>query len=125
MCGIFGKIYFDSTRHVERCVVQKACDALAHRGTDGQGILCGGNIRLGHRRLVSSLGIKANGFEFGNELVCKALRLRHPIIEVPMRYAPRSYSEGKKITWKHGLRMIWTVIKWRVLPLRSERDSKS
>jgi len=69
------------------------------------------------RRLLCSLAIKANGFEFDNELICKALRLRYNIIEVPIRYTPRSYKEGKKITWKHGLKMLWTIIKWRVLPL--------
>lgn len=69
------------------------------------------------RHFLCSLTIHANGFEFDNELICKALRLGHPIIEVPIRYTPRSYREGKKITWRHGMRMLWTIIKWRVLPL--------
>ncbi len=69
------------------------------------------------RRFLCSMTIHANGFEFDNELICKALRMRHPIIEVPIRYSPRSYREGKKITWLHGVRMLWTIIKWRVLPL--------
>ncbi len=68
------------------------------------------------RRFLCSLTIHANGFEFDNELICKALRLKHPIIEVPIRYTPRSYREGKKITWQHGMRMLWTIMKWRVLP---------
>lgn len=69
------------------------------------------------RRLLSSLAIEANGFEFDNELICKALRLKHRIVEVPIRYTPRSYQEGKKITWRHGTRVLWTIIKWRLLSL--------
>ena len=68
------------------------------------------------RRLFCSLPIKANGFEFDNELICKVLRLGHRLIEVPIHYTPRSYLEGKKITWMHGMLMLWTIIKWRVLP---------
>jgi len=69
------------------------------------------------RRLMCSLAIKANGFEFDNEMICKSLRLGHRIVEVPIHYAPRSYSEGKKITWRDGMRMLWTVVKWRIRPL--------
>jgi glycosyltransferase involved in cell wall biosynthesis len=66
------------------------------------------------RRLLTSLSIEASGFEFDNELICKALRLKHRIVEVPIRYTPRSYREGKKITWRHGVRMLWTIMKWRL-----------
>lgn len=68
------------------------------------------------RRLLCSLAIEANGFEFDNEMICKALRRKHQIIEVPISYTPRSYTEGKKITWQHGLKMVWTILKWRVRP---------
>ena len=76
-----------------------------------------GGYKVITRRLINSLGINANGFEFDNELICKALRLRHQIIEVPIRYTPRSYKDGKQIIWRHGMRMLWTILKWRVLPL--------
>lgn len=66
------------------------------------------------RRIAEGFPIEANGFEFDNELVCKALRRGYRILEVPISYQPRSYSEGKKITWKHGVRMILTILKWRV-----------
>ena len=39
------------------------------------------------------------------------------IVEVPIRYTPRTYESGKKITWRHGVIMLWTITKWRVLPL--------
>ena len=68
------------------------------------------------RTVVQETPVIANGFEFDNELVCKLLRRRRRIVEVPIRYMPRAYAEGKKIRWQHGLKMVWTILKWRVLP---------
>ncbi|SLM50264.1 Dolichyl-phosphate mannose synthase related protein [Nitrospira japonica] len=61
--------------------------------------------------------IEATGFEFDNELICKLLRKHMRIREVPIRYNPRTYSQGKKITWRHGLIILWTIVKWRFHPL--------
>jgi asparagine synthase (glutamine-hydrolysing) len=51
MCGIAGKLYSDPTRSVERPVLERMRDALAHRGPDGAGVWCHGAIGLAHRRL--------------------------------------------------------------------------
>jgi len=61
--------------------------------------------------------VKAKGFEFDNELICKLMRKGTRIVEVPIRYTPRSYESGKKITWRHGVIMLWTITKWRFLPI--------
>ena len=68
------------------------------------------------RQVVQDTPVKANGFEFDNELICKLLRRRRKIVEVPIHYTPRSYKEGKKIRWQDGARMVWAILKWRVLP---------
>lgn len=68
------------------------------------------------RSLIQSFPIEADGFAFDNELVCKSLRRGYRIEEAPIRYHPRLYSEGKKITWQDGLVMLWTIVKWRFLP---------
>ena len=68
------------------------------------------------RHVVQETPVTANGFEFDNELICKLLRRRRKIVEVPIHYAPRSYREGKKIRWQDGARMVWAILKWRVLP---------
>lgn len=73
------------------------------------------------RSLAEKVRVKANGFEFDNELVCKSIRLGYKIVEVPIQYHPRLYSEGKKIKWKDGLRMLWSIVKWRFLPLKQTR----
>jgi glycosyltransferase involved in cell wall biosynthesis len=69
------------------------------------------------RSMVAAIPIKARGFEFDNELICKLMRKGARIVEVPIRYTPRTYEHGKKITWRHGVIMLWTIIKWRFLPL--------
>ena len=52
MCGISG--WFDTAgdRPVDRALITKMTDALAHRGPDGQGFYFGPGIGLGHRRLA-------------------------------------------------------------------------
>ncbi len=63
--------------------------------------------------LARSIPVNANGFEYDNELICKSVRRGHKIAEVPIHYKPRLYSEGKKISWRDGVVILWTIIKWR------------
>ena len=65
------------------------------------------------RAVIQRTPVDANGFEFDNELICKLLRQGCRIVEVPIHYSPRLYSEGKKIRWTDGLRMLWTIIRCR------------
>jgi dolichol-phosphate mannosyltransferase len=69
------------------------------------------------RALLVSTPVSAKGFEFDNELICKIMRKGARIGEVPIHYKPRTYQHGKKITWRHGLIMLWTILKWRILPV--------
>lgn len=65
------------------------------------------------KRLVDSIDVKTNGFDYDNELVCKILKKGIKTVDVPIRYYPRNYEEGKKINWKDGFRILWTIIKYR------------
>jgi len=69
------------------------------------------------RTVLASTPVEAKGFEFDNELVCKLMRKGARIVEVPIHYTPRTYAHGKKINWRHGLIILWTIVKWRFLPL--------
>src|SRR5208282_594876 len=51
MCGIAGKVLFDSGAKVERASIQAMLHPMRHRGPDGQGIHLDGNAGLGHLRL--------------------------------------------------------------------------
>jgi len=65
------------------------------------------------RNLAHAFTIEADGFEFDNELMCKAFRRGFKIREVAIEYHPRLYEEGKKIRWQDGMRMLWSILKWR------------
>ena len=67
------------------------------------------------KRLVDSIDVKTDNFDFDNELVCKILKRGYRIVDVPVRYYPRGYEEGKKINWKHGFLILWTIIKYRFI----------
>lgn len=51
MCGIAGIIAGDGARVVDTALVERMCDALAHRGPDGAGVWSEPGVALGHRRL--------------------------------------------------------------------------
>jgi asparagine synthase (glutamine-hydrolysing) len=51
MCGIAGIIAGDGARAVDPVLVERMCDALAHRGPDGAGVWSEPGVALGHRRL--------------------------------------------------------------------------
>lgn len=68
------------------------------------------------REVIERMSLRTTGFEFEVEVTCKLLRLRYPIVEVPISYAGRSYAEGKKITWKDGLHEVWVIFGCRLNP---------
>ena len=45
-------------------------------------------------------------------MVAKVARLHCRVYEVGVSYAGRTYDEGKKITWKDGLRTLWCIVKY-------------
>jgi len=52
MCGICGKIYYNTERKVEEALLHQMADVIKHRGPDGAGFYCKENVGLGHRRLA-------------------------------------------------------------------------
>jgi hypothetical protein len=42
------------------------------------------------------------------------------MMEVPIRYFPRNYMEGKKITWKDGVAALRHILYYNVFAKKSE-----
>jgi dolichol-phosphate mannosyltransferase len=63
--------------------------------------------------LLRSLNPEPTRFEFCPEMTGKLLRRGIEIHEVPISYRPRSFAEGKKISWRDGINAIWTLVKYR------------
>lgn len=66
-----------------------------------------------HRSIFSDLTIDHAGFEWEPEITAKLLRRGVTIVEVPIRYYPRSMEEGKKINWRDGVKALWTLLRYR------------
>jgi len=67
-------------------------------------------LKLFPRQLLTELDLQTTGFELDHEITSKVLARRYRIVEVPIRYFPRSREEGKKIgakDWIRGLRTFW------------------
>jgi glycosyltransferase involved in cell wall biosynthesis len=65
------------------------------------------------REAVKDIPLKAKRFDFEPEFTAKILKRRIHIYEVPIRFNPREYSEGKKIRAKDAFEAVWTLIKYR------------
>ncbi len=63
---------------------------------------------------LKSLGLRCRGFEFCPEVTAKLLRRGVRILEVPISYTPRTFTEGKKIRWHDGFRAIWVLFRHRL-----------
>jgi hypothetical protein len=78
------------------------------------------------RRLQPMLTEERFGIE--PQIVAGLARLGAAVEEVPIRYAPRGLSAGKKIGWKDGIRAVWVIARerWRRAPAGPEgRDEPS
>ena len=64
-------------------------------------------------QLLKSIDLRTDGFGFCAEITAKLARRGHKIVEVGISYRPRSFREGKKITWRSGLAFIWTLVRCR------------
>jgi glycosyltransferase involved in cell wall biosynthesis len=65
------------------------------------------------RDLAQSLNLESNRFDIEPEITAKLLRAGHSILELPIRFEPRSRAQGKKIGWRDGFRAIQVLLKYR------------
>ncbi len=64
------------------------------------------------REILVQLDLKEDRFGFEQEVTAKVARLGCRIYEVPISYYGRTYAEGKKITWKDGVRGLWCILRY-------------
>jgi glycosyltransferase involved in cell wall biosynthesis len=63
--------------------------------------------------VVRSMTLVSDTFTIEPELTAKVAKGRWRVYEVGIRYAGRDYVEGKKITWRDGLRALWAIVRFR------------
>lgn len=83
-------------------------------------ILFGGTLtdmetcyKVMERDIAQSLRLESNRFDIEPEITAKLLRAGHSILELPIRFEPRSRAQGKKIGWRDGFQAIQVLFKYR------------
>ena len=67
------------------------------------------------KNIIQNINITSKRFGFEPEVTAKISQLKIRIQEYPIRYFPRSYREGKKITWKDGVATLWYILFYNFL----------
>jgi glycosyltransferase involved in cell wall biosynthesis len=66
------------------------------------------------REVLQDIKLKENRFGFEPEVTAKIAKGEWRIFEVPISYYGRTYAEGKKITWKDGVRAVLCVLRYNM-----------
>jgi glycosyltransferase involved in cell wall biosynthesis len=77
------------------------------------------DMEVGYKAFRGDLirGIELRSDDFGFEPEITAKLLRRPgvrLYEIPISYYGRTYAEGKKITWRDGLKAVVVLLRFRV-----------
>lgn len=64
------------------------------------------------REVLEQLDLREKRFGFEQEITCKIAKSGWRVYEVPISYHGRTYGEGKKITWKDGVRGLWCILRY-------------
>jgi glycosyltransferase involved in cell wall biosynthesis len=62
--------------------------------------------------IIRNIQIESPRFGVEPELTAKVAALKVRVSEVPIRYSPRTYLEGKKIKWTDGVAAMWMIVKF-------------
>jgi glycosyltransferase involved in cell wall biosynthesis len=64
--------------------------------------------------VLKSLDIQSFTFDFEVEVTVKLFRNNYRVYEIPITYTGRGYEDGKKITWRDGVRALVALMRWGI-----------
>jgi glycosyltransferase involved in cell wall biosynthesis len=64
--------------------------------------------------VLRTLDLRSDDFAIEPEIAAKVCKRKLRIYELPIAYYGRTYEEGKKITWRDGLKAVWVLLRFRV-----------
>tara|TARA_B100001287_G_scaffold175317_1_gene147793 strand:+ start:370 stop:1065 length:696 start_codon:yes stop_codon:yes gene_type:complete len=70
--------------------------------------------KLFPNKFFQSINLFEKGFSIEIELLSKFLKFNRSIVEIPIKYEGRSYSEGKKIKTKDGVLYLINTVKYKL-----------
>lgn len=65
------------------------------------------------KEVIDKINIKSRDFTVEAEITAKVFKNKRIVYEIPISYYGRSYAEGKKIRWYHGIKAIWALLKYK------------
>jgi glycosyltransferase involved in cell wall biosynthesis len=65
--------------------------------------------------ILSSLDLRQNDFAIEPEITAKVCKRHLRVYELPISYYGRTYAEGKKITWRDGVKAVALLFRFRIL----------
>ena len=72
--------------------------------------------KMFRREVINGMTIRSKGFDVEPEIAAKILKSnKWRIYEIAISYYGRTYDEGKKITWRAGVRAIWSLVRYRIM----------
>ena len=114
---VYGSRYKNRGRHAN----QSLTAYFGGRSLSVAALVCTGTyltdtvtaLKLFPRDLLMSFTLTTSGFELDHEITSKVLSRGKRIVEVPVRYYPRSRAEGKKIGWRDWVTGVRTFYRFR------------
>jgi len=66
------------------------------------------------REVADQLDLTSPRWGFDPEITAQILKKGYRVYEVPISYTGREYFEGKKISWRDGIVVLWTLFKYKL-----------
>ena len=84
------------------------------------GLLYGKNLtdietcyKIFTKKVKDSLNLELDDFGFEVEFFSQICAKNYRIVEMPIEYKPRVWAEGKKISWRDGVKAIWYLLRMK------------
>ena len=65
------------------------------------------------REVIKKISLRSKRFDFEPEITAKILKSNYKINEVDIDFFGRKFDEGKKITWRDGIKAAYYLLKYR------------
>lgn len=69
--------------------------------------------------IIKNIVLESDRFGFEPEVTAKIARLKLRVRELPISYFPRSYIEGKKITWRDGVAALRHIVYYNIVKAKT------
>ena len=67
------------------------------------------------KEVIKGMKLRSKRFDFEPEITAKIIKRGYKIKEVQIDFRGRKFDEGKKITWRDGIKASYYLIKYRII----------